>query len=734
MKVRSYLATLVTAVMVPVVVFSALAVKAMIESEREAVQQSMRELARASAMAMDQDLVYAAATVRTLATSNRLANEDFPAFYSQTKAAGGGRAVHGALLDQDGQQIFNTIVPFGTAIDTPDAKVRERVASVVEGGQLQVSELMRGRVSGQYVIAVEQPVRALSGKHYLIDQWIFASHLQSLLPTKNVPDSWLIAVFDRKGTTIARNRSHEQYVGTQPRSELRNAMRRDEAESVITISREGKRVYTVLARSHMTGWVVAVGVPSDEIDRTAVRAVTLTAAGLLLAVMLAVVGALVLGRRLVHAIEAVDRSARLMGTGQVPPLQELHVHEVTQLQHSLNRVGQQLHEVEADRLAHLVQAQDAQRLAESQSRAKDEFLAMLGHELRNPLAAITSAVALLDMLPDGAPGALRAREVIARQSRQLNSLVDELLDAQRILTGKIKLRLAVVDMRAALDECASAHQAQLAQARHELVIESRPAWVRADPTRLQQIIANLLDNAIKYTPSGGRITLDLRTEGGMAVLKVTDNGVGMEAELQERIFALFVQGESSQRQAGGLGIGLAVVRALAEQQGGSVLAYSAGAGQGSCFTVTLPLVDAHAMVEPTPAPAQARSADTPRRTVLLVEDNDDVRHMLASLLEASGVAVVTAANGTDGIAAVAIHSVDLGLIDIDLPDMTGYDVARSILLQRPIPMIALTGFGQARDRRQASEAGFDMHLTKPVKIEDLVAAIETVLARPRKAP
>lgn len=727
MKVRSYLAALILVALVPMVVFCAVVVQLMIASEREAVQQNMHELARTTVLAVDQELVYSAATARALSTSHRLNTEDFPGFYNQLKLANAGRGIEAALLDESGQQLFNTALEFGAPIKGPTPKVAGRVAAVFKGNKVAVSNLIVGSATKKYVIAVEYPVTVASGRRFIVAEWMFASHLNNLLPKAGVPESWLIAVFDREGTTIARNKGFPDYIGTRPREEILAAMRQDVQTNVRTISREGVEVYTVLARSSMSGLVAAVGVPSAEIEGKAVRAVGLIGAGLMLALLCAIAGAVMVSQRLVRDIRKVDRVAKALGEGAPAAHEPLNVYEMDQLQRSLEDVGRQLQQADAARLSHLVEAQEARRIAERHSSAKDEFLAMLGHELRNPLAAITSAVTLQDMLAPDAPGAARAREVIGRQTRQLSALVDELLDAQRILTGKIRLNVSVVDAGRAVRECAEAHAGQMAAAGHILSLDTEPALVMADPTRLQQIIANLLDNAIKYTPQGGHIRARVQRADGAVAISVSDSGVGMADDLRANVFELFVQGDVVNRQKGGLGIGLAVVKALAGQQGGRVTADSGGPGTGSTFTVILPEAQRQA---PPEAPGAVTARLPGRTVVLLVEDNDDVRHMITALLETSGIEVVAAADGAQAIAAAADPRIAVALVDIDLPDMSGYQVAAAIRAQRPLRLVAVTGYGQPKDKDMALNSGFDMHLTKPVKMDELVKAIGELVALP----
>jgi PAS domain S-box-containing protein len=355
------------------------------------------------------------------------------------------------------------------------------------------------------------------------------------------------------------------------------------------------------------------------------------------------------------------------------------------------------------------------------SRTKDEFLAMLGHELRNPLSAITTAVALLDrkgLAPE------RAREIIGRQARHLTELVDDLLDVARVTTGKIVLVREPIDLAGAVGHTMATLAAGGRTARHSVIVEAEPVWVHADETRLEQVITNLVLNAVKYTPEGGRVRVEVRADAGHARLVVEDDGQGIAEDVLPRIFDLFVQGEQPpDRAQGGLGIGLTLVRRLAELHGGTVHAASAGPGRGSTFTVRLPRISPPALA---PAPRPDRAPGTARR-VLVVEDNADGREMLVRTLALAGHEVHVADDGPTGVAAALRVQPEVALIDLGLPGFDGYEVARRIRATgaKPVRLIAVTGYGREADQRRASEAGFDGYLIKPVDPERLRAALES---------
>jgi PAS domain S-box-containing protein len=376
-----------------------------------------------------------------------------------------------------------------------------------------------------------------------------------------------------------------------------------------------------------------------------------------------------------------------------------------------------------DRKRYEAEMRAARAVAETENRSKDEFIAMLGHELRNPLSAISGAVGILQRLgrPDEQPAA-SARDVIARQTQHLARLMDDLLDVGRVMTGKIVLDRRPIDLLDAARRVETTIRATGRAGRHRLSVAGTPAWVDGDLTRIEQVITNLVTNAIKYTPADGVIGVFVGEVRGDAVVRVSDTGHGISAALLPRIFDLFVQGEQApERAQGGLGIGLTLVRRLVELHGGRVEAASAGAGTGSTFTVSFPRLP----VPPPTAETSTRRTVRPQRT-LVVEDNDDAREMLRTLLELDGHTVYEAANGIAGLAGALEHRPDVAVIDIGLPEMDGYEVARKLRASeslKAIKLIALTGYGQDKDRQRALDAGFDEHLIKPVSLELLMPLV-----------
>ena len=356
-------------------------------------------------------------------------------------------------------------------------------------------------------------------------------------------------------------------------------------------------------------------------------------------------------------------------------------------------------------------------------RRKDEFLAILAHELRNPLAPIRSAVEVLRSRPEKDPQVTWGSEVIDRQLNQLTRLVDDLLDVSRITRNKIELRRERVPLVSLVQGAVEACHPLIESRGHRLdiALPQAPLWLYADAARITQVLGNLINNAAKYTPGGGQIRIAAAAEGGNARISVRDNGIGIAPELQTRIFNMFVQAEAARdRSQGGLGIGLTLVKNLVEMHGGSARVESAGRGQGSEFILELPLAPA-ATSAPPPLPEQPATASRPRR-VLVVDDNRDAADALTILLRIWGHDVETATSGAEAIRLAEQANPEIILMDLGMPIMNGYEAAQRIL-ERPgraqIMLIALTGWGQEADRHRTQAAGFQHHLTKPVNVEQL---------------
>jgi len=362
----------------------------------------------------------------------------------------------------------------------------------------------------------------------------------------------------------------------------------------------------------------------------------------------------------------------------------------------------------------------AEAEANQANRAKDQFLAMLGHELRNPIAALSSAANLLERRGAESPQAGRLVEIMLRQSQHLARMLDDLLDIGRLTAGRIALDRRPMNLGECARACVGTLRTRQEYAARDIRLQVADVWIDGDRDRIDQILTNLLSNAINHTSAEGKISLSIRAEDDRAAICVEDDGEGIAPDLLPRIFDLFVQGDQgTNRQRGGLGIGLSLVRSLAELHGGTVEAHSNGRGCGSAFKVLIPRIEAGR--DTSTVPSGLRKAESPRR-ILIVEDNNDVRESLRLVLELAGHKVFDADSGLSGVACAIANRPDVALIDIGLPGIDGYEVARRIRsepIARGMVLIALTGYGLPEDRLRAENAGFDAHLVKPVDLEQL---------------
>jgi signal transduction histidine kinase len=379
------------------------------------------------------------------------------------------------------------------------------------------------------------------------------------------------------------------------------------------------------------------------------------------------------------------------------------------------------------RVGALVHARELLREADSR---KDEFLATLSHELRNPLAPLRNAIQVLRLSADGASGAHRVHDLMERQVDHLTRLVDDLLELSRITRGVLELRRERVELSGILRNAVETSEPLIVRSRHrlELSVPAESLWLEGDPVRLAQILSNLLNNAAKYTPEGGVITLAARREGSSVVISVRDNGRGIAKEALSRIFAMFERVvHADTRGQGGLGIGLTLSRRLAEMHGGTIKARSDGEGRGSEFVVRLPLASGAPEVRPLP---RASAQDLSHLRVLVVDDNFDSAESLGLLLETFGAEVKLAHDGPSALEIFAATLPSVVLLDIGMPEMDGYEVARTLRARYPrerSTLVALTGWGQEDDRKRAREAGFDHHLVKPAQVEAIKKLLSSVV-------
>jgi signal transduction histidine kinase len=504
---------------------------------------------------------------------------------------------------------------------------------------------------------------------------------------------------------------------------------------------EAARLIHEHPRFEKTPIIFVTGVHVSELDRLtgykvgAVDYVSIPVVPEILRSKVAVLVELYLKRR---ELRELNRTLALANERLAAANTTLQAEKTRELQ-TLNRVLQRAN-TELEQANRTLQSEVAERTRVEQAlkaadRHKDEFLAMLAHELRNPLAPILNAVQLIRKKPFVDPQLAWSREVIERQLSHLTRLVDDLLDVSRITRGKINLSRETVEVSDLVARAVETVQPLIVERGHQLTLDVADGSIRVfgDPLRLTQALGNVLSNAAKYTENEGRISLVARQVDGVVEIRVRDTGIGIPSDLQPRIFDMFTQlNHRTGRPQSGLGIGLALVRKLLEMHGGTVTAFSEGNGLGSEFLITLPVISKEAgegaaddrSASPLALNDSAGEDTTPqiRRRILVADDNSDALESLATLLELGGHEVFSAANGALALESAERHLPEVALLDIGMPKLDGYEVARRIRAQpwgRRITLVALTGWGQESDRRRSGEAGFDSHLVKPLDLDKL---------------
>ena len=593
MKTRTYLFLMAGAILLPVAIASWIGLSMLLDWERDSRLRSVREMARATAFQIDREIAAAEASLRSVAYSEWMRQHDYARLHSWTSSTNNGNAQSWTVLyDSSGRELFTTQAPMGTKMLSQTRDWSNQVS--LARGTL-VSGYFIDEYSGLPAVAVSVPAPLEDGQYNIVSQIFDVRFFEHILRHDAIGDDWKVGIFDRDGVAIMRNRGSDT-LGQPMGADFLAATRAANHGVFRHVTQDGRDVYGVFTRSKSSDWTIVIGVPVAQIEAAARTATWYAALVLALLLGLAVVVALYLGRTLERALSQAAAAVSLLASGAIALPARTRVEEVDALveglattSEALARESQVRKSLQEERELLLVSEQHARRLAEAQSRAKDDFLAMLGHELRNPLAAISGAMSVLDM-PNLKPHiAANARDISRRQMRHLTCIVDDLLDVQRILSGKIVLHRARVDLAAIVRSSAEA-KALVDAGDHAWTIEAIPdAWVDGDHTRLEQVVDNLLHNAVKYTPKGGRVDVRVWRDGDAVALSVSDTGVGIAPELHPLIFDVLVQGPTSiDRGQGGLGLGLALVKQLTALHGGTVTVHSDGPGKGSCFIVRVP--------------------------------------------------------------------------------------------------------------------------------------------------
>jgi signal transduction histidine kinase/ActR/RegA family two-component response regulator len=717
MTIRSHLLLLALAAALPVLGFALFACLLLIRHDRETQQAGALDRARAMMTAVDAELRGSTATLQALAASRALASDDLVGFQAAARRVLDTQPawLNVALALPSGMQVLNAKAAPGALLTT--AADPTSLGRVVRTLKPAIGDVVVDAVDGAAGIPVRVPVLRGGAAAYVLTAFVRADSFGDLIRQQHLPNGWMSGIVDGQRRFVARLPPVPP--GGLASQDFRTAVARSREGWYRGLTVERADTFTAHVVSQFSGWAIGLAIPTRIVESAARRSAGFMVLGALTSIGLALAVTVVVGRRIAEPIRSLATGARSLGSGGA--LRFVHPERVQEI----SEVASALREAEAavrERQALLEREKEALQAADA---AKDEFLAMLSHELRNPLAAMNTAAHVLRVAEPGHPATAQARTVMERQTRHMTRLIEDLLDVGRIAMGKASLEKAPLDLAEAVTRVVEGWRGSDRLSRHRVELTATPVWIDGDRARIEQVVSNLLDNAVKFTPPGRRIAVSVGREGGAALLSVSDEGEGIAPESIGRMFDLFVQGEHGiDRGKGGMGIGLALVKRLTEMHGGTASAASGGRGKGATFTIRLPAVPPAIPAGTRPV---GRKAASPRR-ILIVEDNADAREMLRDALVLSGHEVDVARDGAGALAAAARTAPEVAIVDIGLPDMDGYEVARRLRASANprILLIALTGYGQLEDQRRALDAGFDVHLTKPVEADRLEAAIAAI--------
>lgn len=740
-SLRSRLFMLAASGLVPLALGLVMAAAYLADVRRSDAERSAVELSRALASGIDAELRSTISLLQALASVSELqdirpddlAGSEFAAQASRVVATQGWQLV--TVADASGRLLMRTS---GSPSMLGGAGKRSRV--VEEGSMAQAIEtrapvvgtVARGPL-GYEAFPVRVPVMKDGRLVYVLTAVVGAQRVLDLIVRQKVASNWVVGVFDDTGLRIARSPPTESRRYADSLGEL--VKRRGNEGSGRTTSLEGIESHTGFSRVATSQWIVAIGIPTVEVNLDSYRLLAALGAGMAASLGLLAWLAWRAALAISGPIDTLKNAAAGIGAGRELRLPPLGVTELDEVAAALQRSARELAEsnqrrskVEVEREQLLERVGEALTEAELANRNKDEFLALLGHELRNPLAPIKNALHLMEIKAD--PATTQERAVIHRQLSYVSRLVDDLLDAARINSGRLVLSLQPLRPVRVLEQTVDAVRPSLGarMLRVDIEAQAREAWVNADEARLVQVFNNLIGNAIKFTAPDGRVSVSATLHEQQVEISIADNGVGMAPAELARAFEIFYQAPGSPRGVkGGLGLGLAIVRSLVEMHGGSVRAYSDGPGLGVTVTLRLPL---------TASPAEEARA-TPVRAavagvrVLVCDDNEDAATTLEMVLAVSGYDARAVYTPEAAIEAFAREAPQVAILDIGLPRIDGYELARRL---RALPggdrcrMVALTGYGQRRDIEKAMAAGFDDHLTKPADPEQLLRLLAGFVA------
>jgi signal transduction histidine kinase/ActR/RegA family two-component response regulator len=751
MPLRRRLLALTAVAILPLAVLAGIGLYVLARQQRAESERAGIELARSVATAVDADLRSSIAVVEALATTPTLDRDDLAAFRLRAERVLTLQAHWAAigLADGAGNSLVDTRYPPEVALpplaERPSFERALRLRAPVVGG------LARGG-PGEWQFAVRVPVVRGGAVRYVVTALIRPEQVRDLVARQRVPSDWVISIMDADGLRVARSRSHEANLGGRLSASAQRVLTEGGAAEGggLSYSLEGERIFTPYSRLSPSGWTAVLGIPTRSAEWAAYRSLAVYGGGVLLSIALGGAGALSVAHSINRPMAALRAAAHALGRREEPRTPVTGVQEIREVGQALTAAAAALAAGEAEREALLEKERRARENAEAADRAKDEFMGVLSHELRTPLNAVYGWARMLQggqVASDPATTA-RALDAIVRNADVQVRLIDDLLDIARITSGKLRLDVRAVDLAsvvgAALETVRPAADAK--RIRVELLLDPQAGPVTGDPARLQQVVWNLLMNAVKFTPRDGRIDVHLRRAGSQVEVVIGDTGQGIAPEMLPHVFERFRQADSSSTRAhGGLGLGLALVKHLVELHGGTVAARSAGVGRGATFAVALPLRSPDLPDGPVArgpkgaagAPDLQRLARLDGLRVLVVDDDADAVRLAEAILTAAGARVRSCHDAGTALALIAAERPDVLVSDVEMPVEDGYALVRRLrALPREqggdTPAIALTAYGRTQDRVRALAAGYTMHVPKPVDPGELTTIVASA-AEARRA-
>ena len=766
MKLRSHLVVLVLVAVIPLLAFSVLMLRQEAEDQRAVLDQGMRTTVRALSVAIDGEVKASQAILETLAASTELDRGDLKAFHRLCVRAIEGRTnAYIILFDRSGQPLVNSSRPFGTPLPNPLLGVRpagtdprypdlpvggaEPVKRVLETGRVAVSDLFVSLFTGRPRVSLDVPVIRSGAVRYVLEISFDPENFTQLLLARHLPSYSVAALVDRRGVAIARSLDTAGRVGHRLAPTLAEAVAAADEGSGTGQTAEGTPVYHVFNRSTATGWTTSLAVSQAVVSVPLTRSIVLLGGGAAIALILGLGAAWLVGHRIATPLSGLANAASSMVRGEHADLTVSTVHEVAELHGALVTAGAAVRDAAAERERRLV-AEAKRAEAQTANQAKDEFLAMLSHELRTPINAVYGWVHMLRAGQVAADARERALDAIMRNAHAQVRLIDDLLDVSRIVSGKMRLDVRAVDLKAVVEAALDAVRpaADGKGVRLQAVLDPDAGPLMGDPDRLQQVVWNLLTNAVKFTPKGGRVQVHLQRVNSHVEISVSDTGQGIAADVLPIVFDRFWQADRGPtRTHQGLGLGLALVRHLIEAHGGTVTAQSAGPDQGATFAITLPVTLARLggvseeRVHPTARvvlPTYVGPALEGVR-VLVVDDDIDSLDLATAILTAARAEVRTCQSAAEAFSVFGSWRPDVLITDIEMPVEDGLSLIRKIRALEParggkVPAVALTAYGRVEDRLRTLSAGFSMHLPKPVDPAELTTVVASLAGRESPRP